>query len=365
MESFEGSDDNECIGNYQPKPAEELRATTMTLVAFLNGKVNVGAAYHLLPITYVPALARRTAKKVEFPLCKAGSILSIRAGNTIRGSLAENDKKSFPHSITMDVSISHKNLSLKLSESTIHFCGATCLEDGVEATEYVIQHLYALQRLVEKMYPNEEVFRETIQWVKDISLGAPVTKVVTVERTVEPGNEVQVAVECSTDHTIYYSGELVPPHLDFEVVTHLLELSRDFQYHSDFCSKLDYLARIRQVVIEDLSLDTIEHAMVNYNFSLGFEVNRAALVEVLNGKDGFCSDFDSQLTRFARIEIPYEPTGCRIKRKRGKVPRITLIVYRNGAVMYSGPDEATFPVVYNLLMKNICEYYDYIAIPSN
>ena len=82
----------------------------------------------------------------------------------------------------------------------------------------------------------------------------------------------------------------------------------------------------------------IAEAMVNYNYSLGFEVDRTRLNQFIDGQNGFISRYNNALANSVTIELPYDPPkGTAIKRRKNKVPHHTFLVYKSGSVTQSGP----------------------------
>lgn len=317
-------------------PFEDLRITTMTLIIKLNTVVNTEASFLLLPITRINITQTRESSKCKLPHCEIpGSILSMRFRNNIRGVI-RNTSKPFKNSVTIDISTLRKNINLKLSTGTIQMCGASSMEDGVEAATHVISHLRHIQLVLDKIQDNIPQTLEIIEWIKKITNGDLVQRVMVSERKV---GAITLSVQHKADDmTIARPMISIPEHFDMEITRFLLSLVDDFIYHSDMCQKLDFITRIKQLVDYNLEIEQVNEAMVNYNYALGFEVDRSKLDKCINGREGFISHFDNALSTSVTIELPYDPpAGMAIKRRRNKVPHSTFLVYKSGSVTQSGP----------------------------
>src|SRR5437016_9378280 len=134
-------------------PFEDLKVTTMTLIIPFDGDVDIDTAFWFLPITHFTFnFPRRQTKKFKIPYSGIpGAILSMRYKNFVRGIIRSTSTKFFKHSITMDISTHKRNISLKLSRSKIQLCGATSIEDGLEAVNYVMTYLAEVKDTFEYM----------------------------------------------------------------------------------------------------------------------------------------------------------------------------------------------------------------------
>ena len=330
-------------------PFEQLRITTMTLIITLNSNINTEAAFLLLPITRVNINQTRESSKCKLPHCEIpGSILSMRFRDNIRG-IIRNNSKPFKNSVTIDISTSRKNINLKLSSGTMQMCGASSKEDGVEAATHIINHLQHIQLVIDKIQNNLTHALQIIKWIKDITIGEPIERITTGSRTI---GRVTLSVRRKHMETSIARPMIeIPSHFDIDITRFLLSMVDDFIYHNDMCQKLDFVTNIKNVVDDNLDIghvseDTTEYdlikqvaeAMVNYNYSLGFEVDRTKLNKYINTRDGFISRFDNALATSVTIELPYDPPAdMAIKRRRNKIPHSTFLVYKSGSVTQSGP----------------------------
>jgi len=334
-------------------PFEELHITTMTLIMTLSGSAQTDIAFQLLPITQIMIQQTRESSKCKLPHCDIpGSILSMRYRDNIRG-IVRNKSNPFKNAVTIDVSTKKKNINLKLSAFTIQMCGASSREDGVEAATHVINHLKNIQQILYRIEDNPEGALSAIAWVKDITRGESCQKPTWINKPC--GNTILRIYHPVPDHLITKPYILIPPELDQYIVYFLLSLCHDFIYHGDLCQKLDYIPRITAVIDEPLEITNVDEAMVNYNYSLGFEVDRARLDELIDGVSGFISRFNNALATSTTIELPYERNEIIIKRRKNKIPHHTFLVYKSGSVTQSGPGGKIMEEAYYLFMNTISQ----------
>lgn len=343
----------------QIEPWENLRITTMTLVLSLTNGVNVEAAFHLLPITRIAIHQVRESSKCKLPHCEIpGSILSMRYRGNVRGVI-RSKASPFKNAVTIDISTQRKNISLKLSSFSIQMCGASSREDGVEAATHVLNHLKQIQNMLTRIRADPVRAQQTIDWVKQQTRGDSIEKPNWGSYSMT--NVVMRVYQPINDFAIVRPSIPIPEEMDPELVNFFLVLSEDFMYHSDFCQKIDYIPNIYTIIDEPLEIDHVNEAMVNYNYSLGFEVDRYSLNQYIDGQNGFISRYDNALATHVTIEKVYElPPGAAAKRRKNKVPHHTFLVYRSGSVTQSGPGSTLMRIVYAEFMSTIQSIYHQI-----
>lgn len=333
---------------------EDLRITTMTMIMSLSTGVNTEVAYHLLPITRIAIQQTRLSSKCKLPHCKIpGSILSMRFRDNTRGVI-RSKADPFKNAVTIDISTRAKNISLKLSCFSIQLCGASSREDGVEAANHIINHIRHIQYILQEIRSNPINTLQAIKWVKGKTLGEPTDK---PNWLIQPYTNVTLRLYRPTpDHSIVRPSEEIPAELNKDVVTFFLSMCDDFIYHSDMCRKLDFIPNMPNIVEEPLELRHVEEAMVNNNYSLGFEVNRACLCNCIDGLNGFIARYNNAMVTHVTIELPYEPVAsASVKRRKNKVPHCTFLVYRSGSVTQSGPGGKIMSDAYYLFMYTIAQ----------
>lgn len=345
--------------NMQIIPYDKLNVTTMTLVMSLTGGVNIEAAFHLLPITRIPVYQTRETSKCKLPHCDVpGSILSMRFRGNVRG-IIRNKSDPFKNAVTIDISTKRKNISLKLSAFSIQMCGASSKEDGVEAATHVIDHLINIQNLLCTIQQNLEQTLAAIEWVKENTKGESIEKPHWVS---EQYNNITLNIyRPNIDFSIVKPTAPIPDHLNPDVVKFILLQCDDFLFHGDMCKKLDFIPKITTIIEMPLALKHVDMAMVNYNYSLGFEVDRDKLNQFIDGRNGFISRYNNALATSVTIELPYEPPeNSSIKRRKNKIPHHTFLVYRSGSITQSGPGGELMEKAYYLFIKTIASLLPHI-----
>ncbi|MNL11749.1 hypothetical protein D3C87_1325950 [compost metagenome] len=79
---------------------------------------------------------------------------------------------------------------------------------------------------------------------------------------------------------------------------------------------------------------------MNYNYDLGFNVDRYKLAEIFNNIPGYSASFDNTINHMVSIKKPYYiPPEHDVLRKKDKVKCNSFRVYKTGLVTQSGPNE--------------------------
>jgi hypothetical protein len=334
---------------------DDLSITTMTMVFILNGKVDVVSAFHLLPITLVKEKPK-TGTKYKLPKHDIpGSIISMNFRGLNRG-IIRNRKKFFKNSINMDISTTIKNINLKLSPKKIQLCGAVSKENGLEAVYNVLHHLTNIKCYMEELHLSK--YHDIIP-ILSTWQGDEIKK-----HTVET-----IHAEQGTIHIHYeqvdYSIQPRPSDLNFltpNLSNYIKLLSDDLIYHSDYMNKMRNLLLFKPVYNHDyIDISVINEVMVNYNYNLGFKVNRDQLNILIDGQNGFISNYDNALVNNVTIELPYEEQYHYNKRKN-KIPHHTFLVYYSGAVTQSGPNSKLMREAFHLFISTIQKIKDLIML---
>ena len=149
--------------------------------------------------------------------------------------------------------------------------------------------------------------------------------------------------------------------IDEKLDQYIKSLSNDMIYHSDYDNKLKNLLNFKPVYTDDIHIEQINEVMVNYNYNLGFKINRDMLNNLIDGKYGFVSNYDNALVNNVTIELPYEEIYHYNKRKN-KIPHHTFSVYHSGAITQSGPSISIMKGAYELFINTIEEIKDQIML---
>jgi hypothetical protein len=331
------------------KNYEDLNVTTITMVITFTGPIIRESVFYLLPVTKYQEIETKNSqkkkkKKIKIPFLGKGSIISIQYKDKIRG-LITNLKKSFKNIVSMYISVKRKNLNVKLSTKSLHICGASRVKDGKEAMEYLFDYIRKIQKCLDLLKNDEN--NSTFDWI--------------IENT--KGEEV-LNDEGEKDFLIIKPKE-IPSFLNKEIYQVLFWYITDFNFHSHFCKKLQMIKIIDKTNEGELKISNVNEIMVNYNYSLGFQVDRNTLNEIFKER-GIVSRYNTSIRPSVTIEIPYhveETAG--INRRRNKVSRHTFMVYRTGSITQTGPNIELMRDIYYLFFKIILENLELIKSKNN
>jgi len=354
---------------------QDLKITTMTLVFELDTMINKGAVFHLVPITKMEIDKHYHAQKYVIPVSTIpGSILSIKYRNMVRGIIENNKRRFFKNTVPAKMSTSMKNVSLKISPKTLQLCGASSRANGLEASQYMIQHIMTIKKTMDCIKNNPIVFNQCVAWIEQETRGEMIEKTIIKEYAKK---RVLLRVHRQIpDYTI------IIPDIDEQsslghddILVFLLSLASDQQYYSDYMHKIKNIIHLDSIVdnhVDDINILRINEVMVNYNYNLGFRVNRDELNRLMNGRNGLYSYYDNALVNCVTVELPYDDKLLTYKAKKMKkeIAHHTFLIYKSGAVTQSGPCSNTQPGpsgklmehAYNTFMKSVKEIEDLIRL---
>jgi len=225
-------------------------------------------------------------------------------------------------------------------------CGATSNEMIYVAANHLIDHLTKIQATLELLRSDPEQARRMVDWIVENTRGEPfLHEERLITRIVRP-----------------------PPHPeDFhpDLVDFFYTQADNFISHDDYQLQLNWILTLEDAITAPLEIVNINKVMVNYNFHIGFNVNRKNLAEYINGMYGFHASFDNSINHSVTIELPYEPSEEQsMIRKKKKVFRHTFLVYKSGLVTQSGPNEDLMEDAYNLFIQAIHEIRSHVERPG-
>jgi hypothetical protein len=171
-------------------------------------------------------------------------------------------------------------------------------------------------------------------------------------------NPTSIAVTTSKNDNPY-EAETVGHHL-FEF---LIRGLNEFTYVSDFMFRLNNIFQIQRIIIgNELSGIDICVAMMNYNFDLGYRINRHKFNLAIGGKNGFVTTYDNKIDYAVTVKLAYY-SNLRFKymKKKKKIPTVTFIVYQDGPVAYVCPGKLTNEI-YNLFRRTVLQYENQFRI---
>ena len=334
---------------------EDLKITTMTLVFELDHVINKGSVFHLLPITRVDTDQHYQAQKYVIPnSSEPGSVLSIKYRNMVRGIVENNKPRFFKNTVPAKMATSVKNVSLKISPKTLQLVGAASRQNGLEASQFMIDHILFIKKQMDLIKSNPVLYQQCVEWIENNTQGHFVPRTIVKQQVTK--HMILRVHRNTTDHLIELP--VVPAHLQCDIMSFLLSLSSDQQYYGDYISKIRNIIHLEDIIDgNSLTIKRINEVMVNYNYNLGFRVNRDELNRLINGRHGLYSYYDNALVNCVTVELPYDEKLLDYKAKKLKkdITHHTFLIYKSGAVTQSGPCSNTQPGPSGKLMQHAFE----------
>jgi hypothetical protein len=386
---------------------KDLRVTTMTLIFGLNCKIDLNKIFYLLPVTkidYTPSTKARTRYKIPH-YHVPGSILSMRFRGMTRGIIRTTSGRHFKNSITIDISLKEKNVNIKLCASKMQMCGAKSVEQGYDGALEIINKIeyinnlinrmkdsskkeYTLNVIKENVYDSEKIWtvinhqgflphKISFAIYNDLYKSLP-------SFSKEESDYDNVITTCVQKYKHMLKDDLTEEDLlnwmknslkqttkinftplnadqlqniDQEYFDFLMSDIDDFNSSNLFIEKLNFVDTLSDLYEGDLEVNNISKAMVNFNYSLGNEIDRFQLKKYMNGRDGFFAHFDNSTEHYVTIELPYQ-VEKETKKRKNKKPCHSFLVYQSGLVTQSGPDEDLMKQAYKHFISIFNEVRD-------
>ena len=304
---------------------DSLRPTIMVVTATFEGTIDVDSVFPLLEITRLPHETETIGKKRKMPLCTIpGAILSARYREVCRGIVRLS---FFRNNIIVDMSNGVKNVSIKLSSRGMHICGANSLQAAKEASEMLLQQVLYIQWIVDWLNEDSERKEAVFDFLLESTKGPVV---------LEQGSLKRLTRIPDMQH-------------DNVVLSYLLGLAREYPYYDDLVTQLQWIKGLDKIT-DGVKLDSYTTVMVNYNYELGYEINRFALRTHIDGVNGFSARYENEVEHSVTITLPYSDKKAH-----------TFIVYRTGRVTQSGPDIDRIRQAYDLFATMIEQIRPYIV----
>lgn len=317
---------------------EDIPVTTMVVIVGFTPPVDIDLLFPLLDMARLKRPIVKNSKKVSLPLLRSGSLLSARYKGIVLGDVHFPYPRFFKNSITVDVSTSKKNINVKISKGNLQMCGIKSIDMAEETASLIFSHIRKAEALLSRI--REEHLDTAKDYVarpqeEDILLGADKEIL---------GRLVYYATKCS----------------EMEQFVEMIEKLR---------SNIKKIPRVvgtgHEVSLlslkgppSPLAMATIRKAMVNYNFSLGFKINRGELATRINGVQEFKARYNNTLDYSVTIEHPHDLV---VNRKK-ESPRVTFTVYKSGILTISGPNREIIETIYEKFVGIIREIRPFIEL---
>jgi hypothetical protein len=340
-------------------PYESLNITTATLVVTLAGRVNRETAFNYLPVVQPIIDTLPSGRRYVRPVYTPGAVLSMQWKDRVRGYICSEPGRYFKNCVNVYIRTTNKRVNLKLSTKTIQMCGVSIQQDVTEAVQFLIGQLNHTQAITRSFQDDTDKAVEAVTWVLNRTRGEAVITDTYKYNFIDGESNYSFTV----DNLMKSDIGTVDTQCDERLVNYLLGLRYDFAFHSGYLDRLLGLASVDWVITPDLSISRIDGAMANYNYNLGFSIDRFELYSIFDDSDEFYARYDNAIVNNVSIEMPYTPNpDSGIKPKKHSVPHHSFLVYRSGSVTQSGPDPQTMRAVYYLFMNKIASVRDRIEL---
>jgi len=157
--------------------------------------------------------------------------------------------------------------------------------------------------------------------------------------------------------------EKFPSFIDAETYDVMMSYTIEYEKYSEYSKRINYFINSKSIYRGELNLIRINEIMLNHNYSLGFEIDRQILNDIINryGKtSNYKSNFNNMLQPYVKIEIEYTyDTTQGVNRKPNKVGKDTVMVYRTGSITQSGSTmERTKKIYYEFCDIILNNYFE-------
>ena len=381
----------------------DLKITTITLDIILDGEIlDLMEVYTIIPTLRIENHDpdKFYVKLIEIPHSPkdAGTIVGSKHLDKSKG-IKRSKKRNFNNCVSLDVQTAIKNVNIKLSKRGIHLVGAASHRDGIRASLYVTRHLNYAQSILDKINYNEITtyqIAQTLLFIKKFLKGNPIKiyQLINKFKTKSGKNVNMFDDEYQIKHLLikdfFFDDLSLPGGVCGEFLDFLIIHMSDFDYYEDYCEHVDDILKIKQIISNPISIIKSEIVMMNYNFKLGFFVDRLQLKLCIR-ELGFYVHYDPTSSYAVSVHIPYHKNEIlsddelnseeynfsyeneeeydfsseeeneseimnpkeKKTNKKLKAKKITFLVYKEGSVTLSGPGGDIMHQAYNMFMNAI------------
>lgn len=318
---------------------EDLPATTMTYVVNLEGNIDLESVYECFPLIpiNIPTNKKKTKnKKIPHLPENKGKMYTIKYGDNTRGNIVSIPEtgKYLKNSVLLKLGLHDKNVAVGISKSSFHITGVKNYSNVQETVEYLMQYLRDTQELLEYISLNPEKVTEIDNWIL---------------KNLRGENDVMNRVE------------QIPDTLDAKIIGFLKLSWWEFTNFDDYYSLFQWIIKCKEIITPDLKVIGDKLIMANYNYDLGFLINRDELAQRIRNETEFTVIYDNSETYYIKIELPYiRDESFDLIRKKPKIPKHTLLIYKSGKVTQSGPGFDLMKICYDKFRTEICRLRPYI-----
>lgn len=148
----------------------------------------------------------------------------------------------------------------------------------------------------------------------------------------------------------------IPPELDPLIMNYFGEFRNDYDYFLPYFNHIQSLRDYDKLIDPDVDIVALNNVMVNYNYDLGYEIDRLKLANAINGLNGFQASYNNDIQNMVKIKLPcqVEP-NCRSARRKDFQSYTTLLVYKSGCTTMSCSNVIVAKDTYNLFRETLLE----------
>ncbi len=300
---------------------QDVRVSTMTLVTFISGKVlNLDPIYFLLPA--------RHPTKPRLPVATPGTITSVRHRDCYRGEPGS----CFKNAVIINILTKEKGVSTKLSSCKIQMCGPRSTSMGEEAANYITSHVNESLEFLRAVRNNNEIYLRAVEWLCEHAKGESVVTHCPIE------SPEGVQYYRKIDNNCISWPEVSPPDELSYFVEQIIKRCDDHNFISELRGTCMYYPSLDPSSIsEPLFVERVGRAMVNYNYQLGFDIDRLKLMKLL-GENGIGVDYPNTVRSHVTIEVYGKKIDDPdVVRRDENCNKQVILIYFSGNVMQSGP----------------------------
>lgn len=275
--------------------SESLPEPTMMTVYFeKTGNVNFKTLFYCLPVYIKNNKGEfiKEQKKLSDYNGVPGKIISIITGNNnYRGIKFEG--KVFLNCITIRLSLSTgKTVTLKIFNDNFHVSGCTNYEDVEETKKSFIKIIKDLIDNINFIKNNNDVFVSCLSYIKENCKGEKIEEINIGDET----KTIEDILSEDLHHIKFISDEEIKENSpNYETTKFLLSYAYDTLDFTDFESYFNRISTFnltKDIVPMELGKRTVDGEIIdnfnipmsNYNYKLGFEIDRKKLVKLIKEK---------------------------------------------------------------------------------
>ncbi len=306
------------------------------MLGYLSHTLDKEKAFNLLPrlLDDVDSSLVRRGGKVNLPVYPMGTFINLSYMGHSRGILSKCMTSYMKHVIEITVSGRERNVGVKLTPEKIHLTGKVEEIEGGDIIRAVFSQMLRINNMLLWVYNNQEICSKLIEGILDITCPEGVLEII------DPTEEQLSALFSPTDdeNTRF-------------LLTYFMDLAGDFLYQTDYKKKLEYALMSGGFIDANVTLKSVDSKMLNYNYNIGFTVNKIGLVKLMEKSNNFLARYDNSIKEDVTIEYPHE------EQSTTKLPRRkdTLIFRGRGAIMHSGRTRSEMENVFTKFINIISE----------